>query len=156
MSAPLVESKQSSQVVRKPRQFRIRTIFVATTIIAVVYGSLNWFGVLAHMAVWTAFLVCGPILGVIVGIRRLHESDAIVNGVQGGALGGAVGFIAALLLLFPAYSIHSLPTIGLIAILGTQIAFAVGGGFGLMIGIIRSLVIHTRSKDRSSELRHPS
>ena len=82
-------------------------------------------------------------------MRRLRETDPIVSGVQGGALGGAGGFIVALLLLAPTYFVHSMELLGFLAVVGTQVAFTAGGVFGLFAGIARSLVCQFRPNNSS-------
>lgn len=138
MGLPIDEPSGRSP--RRPYQFSIRTLFVLTTVVALIYACLNWFGVMAHVAVWVAFLLGGPVLGLIVAVKRLKETDPIVNSVQGGALGGGSGFLIALLLLAPAYLSLPLEFLCTLAIAGTVTAFTLGGVLGFAVGIVRSLV----------------
>jgi len=124
---------------RKRFQFSIRSLFAVTTVLSATYASLNWFGVMAHVAVWATFLIVGPILGILLGIRKLNEPNPIVNGVQAGSLGGAAGYAGALLLLAPAYAESTYETLCVTAFMGTVVAFLGGGGFGLAVGCVRWL-----------------
>lgn len=123
----------------RPCQFSIRALFVLTTVLAAFYASLASLGFFAHVAVWGIFLVGGPILGTILGVRHLREADPIVNSVQAGALGGTLGFAGALLLLAPSYTASQAETILLGALFGVLAAFAAGGLLGLFIGGCRLL-----------------
>ena len=123
-----------------PRQFNMRTLFLITTGFAIFYAILSWFGILAQFAVSVVFLVCGPLVGVAMGIKWSNETDPIVNAVQAGALGGAAGFICTFLLLAPAHIDKSSELLLFVAFLGVQVCFAVGGLLGFCAGAVRAIV----------------
>ncbi len=108
---------------------------------------------MAHVAVWTVFLFAGPFLGVIVGIKRLRETDPIVNGVQAGGLARLAGFVGALSLLAPAYVTQSKEAMGYVVFFGSQAAFIAGGLLGFFIGICRLLVFFIK---RNGKLAPPT
>ncbi len=118
-------------------QFSLRFLFALTTLLSVTYAGLNWFGFLAHAVVWAAFLIGGPIVGVILGIRRFKEPNPIVNGVQAGSLGAAAGYAGAFLLLSPTFARSQFEPLLFAAFIGTMIAFLCGGAFGLTVGCLR-------------------
>ncbi len=125
---------------KPPRQYSIRSLFVLTTIVSVVYCLLNLFGAMAHIFVWAMFLIGGPVLGVIIEIKKLKEPEPIINSTQAGALGGGVGFIIAMTLLAPANSDRTASFLATVAFSGTIGAFTAGGCLGFMIGVLRALL----------------
>ncbi len=134
------------KLAKTQRQWTLRQLFLVTTSFAVVYGLMNWFGLFVHVIIWGFFLIAGPIVGIIIGIRRIKESDPIVNGVQAGAIGGAAGYLGASLLVAPAHVGVSVENLSLVGVLGIQLAFAVGGVLGGALGVLRYVLSYATEK----------